>query len=102
MLRLLTHVQLAYVGLFLAACVGVLAYQSYYVWPAQHCEQHGGWWSVKYHTCGTPIPIWRITGRIPQGTNPIASTQIAPTQLTPNLAVSTQAAAIAAPSSPAH
>ena len=73
MLRLLTRVQLAYVGLFLAACVGVFIYQANYVWPAQHCEQHGNWWSAKYHECATPIPIWRITGRIPQGSNPISA-----------------------------
>jgi hypothetical protein len=38
MLRLFTRVQLAYVGLFFAACVGVFIYQANYVWPAQRCS----------------------------------------------------------------
>lgn len=65
MLRLLNRVQLAYLGLFIAACISVFAYQAIYVWPVQKCEAHGGWWSAKYHMCATPIPIWRFTGRLP-------------------------------------
>jgi hypothetical protein len=76
MLRLLGRVQLAYVGLFLAACVGILFYEAHYVWPVQRCEGHGGWWSARYHECATPVPIWQLTGRIPQGTRPIAQTPI--------------------------
>jgi|HubBroStandDraft_2_1064218.scaffolds.fasta_scaffold1224992_1 hypothetical protein len=63
MLRLFSRVQLAYVGLFFAACVGVFYYQANYIWPMQKCEQHGGWWSDKYHECARPMPIWRFTGR---------------------------------------
>jgi hypothetical protein len=66
MMRLLTRVQLAYLGLFLAACIAVYGYQIYYVWPVQKCDQRGGWWSAKYHMCATPMPIWRITGRMPK------------------------------------
>jgi hypothetical protein len=72
MLRLLSRVQIAYVGVFFACCIGVFVYEARYVWPVQHCEEHGGWWSTRYHMCATPIPIWRITGRIPQGWAPIA------------------------------
>jgi hypothetical protein len=72
MLRLLTRVQLAYVGVFFACCIGVFVYQARYVWPVQACEKHGGWWSVRYRMCATPVPIWQITGRVPQGWAPIA------------------------------
>jgi hypothetical protein len=66
MLRLLNRVQLAYMGLFILTCVGVVFYEATYVWPAQRCEEHGGWWSAKYHMCATPIPIWRFTRRMPK------------------------------------
>jgi hypothetical protein len=72
MLRLFTRVQLAYVGLFFAACIGVFYYQANYIWPVQRCEQHGGWWSARFHECATPMPIWRITGRKP-GTPAVAA-----------------------------
>jgi hypothetical protein len=65
MLRLFSRVQMAYVGLFFATCVGLFYYQANYIWPVEHCQQHGGWWSAKYRECATPIPIWRITGRKP-------------------------------------
>ena len=66
MLRLFSRVQLAYVGLFLIACMGVFYYQSAYIWPMQRCEQGGGWWSDKFHECARPMPIWRFTGRMPK------------------------------------
>ena len=72
MLRLLSRVQLAYVGIFFACCIGVFVYEARYVWPVQACEKHGGWWSDRYHQCATPVPIWQITGRLPQGWAPIA------------------------------
>ena len=72
MFRLLTRVQIAYVGIFFACCIAVFVYQARYVWPVQACDQHGGWWSERYRTCATPMPIWRITGRMPQGSAPIA------------------------------
>jgi len=65
MIRLLTRVQFAYLGLFFAVCAGVFAYQAMFVWPARQCAARGGWWSAKYDMCATPIPIWRITGRMP-------------------------------------
>ena len=72
MLRLLTRVQLAYVGVFFACCIGVFSTRRATSGRCRRCEQHGGWWSARYHECATPIPIWRITGRIPQGWAPIA------------------------------
>jgi hypothetical protein len=70
MLRLFSRVQLAYVGLFLAACLGVFYYQANYVWPMQKCEQGGGWWSSRYRECARPMPIWHFTGRRPPGAPP--------------------------------
>jgi hypothetical protein len=80
MLGLVGRAQLAYVGIFFLACIGLVAYEANYVWPVERCEGHGGWWSAKFHECATPIPIWRITGRIPQGTSPISrpSTSVSP------------------------
>ena len=72
MLRLLSRVQLAYVGVFFACCIGVFVYEARFVWPVQACEKHGGWWSDRYRQCATPVPIWQITGRVPQGWAPIA------------------------------
>jgi hypothetical protein len=66
MLRLVSRAQIAYFGLFLIACVAIFAYDAAYVWPLQRCEAHGGWWSDKYRMCAQPIPIWRITGRMPK------------------------------------
>lgn len=82
MFRLFTRVQFAYVGLFFAACAWVFIYEANYVWPVQKCEAHGGWWSDKYHMCGQPIPIWRITGRLP-GAPAAASKGPALTQIAP-------------------
>ncbi|HEY3798623.1 MAG TPA: hypothetical protein VGL58_09735 [Caulobacteraceae bacterium] len=65
MFRFFGRLQLAYVGLFFAAIAFVAIYQAIYVWPIQRCQARGGWWSDKYHECGTPIPIWRFTGRLP-------------------------------------
>ena len=70
MFRLLSRVQLAYVGLFFAACAWVFSYEATNVWPVQKCAAHGGWWSPKYHMCGQPVPIWRITGRLPSQVAP--------------------------------
>ena len=63
--NLISRVQVAYLGLFVLVCAGVFAYESLYLWPMQRCEADGGWWSMKYRFCATPIPIWRITGRPP-------------------------------------
>jgi hypothetical protein len=63
MLPILSRIHLAYLGLLVITCVAMFGYEAKYVWPVQKCEAHGGWWSAKYDTCATPMPIWRITGR---------------------------------------
>jgi len=65
MLRIFSRVQLVYVGLAFAACIGLFFYQATYVWPMERCESHGGWWSERYRECATPMPISRFTGRLP-------------------------------------
>jgi hypothetical protein len=65
MLRILSRIQLVYLGAAVAACLGLIYYQATFVWPAEACEGHGGWWSDRYRECATPIPIWRFTGRMP-------------------------------------
>ena len=78
MLRIISRVQLIYVGIAFAACIGLFFYQATYVWPVQRCEQHGGWWSDKYRECATPMPIWRFTGRLPGQPWTPAATNAAP------------------------
>jgi len=73
MLRIFSRVQLVYVGLAFAACMGLFYYQATYVWPVERCESHGGWWSDKYRECATPMPIWRFTGRRPGQPRPTAA-----------------------------
>jgi hypothetical protein len=70
MLRIFSRVQLVYVGLAFAACIGLFVYQATSVWPVERCESHGGWWSAKYRECATPMPISRFTGR-PIGAPPV-------------------------------
>jgi hypothetical protein len=57
--------KLGLLGLFVVASLLTIAYQAWYIWPMKKCEGNGDWWSAKYHECATPIPIWRITGRLP-------------------------------------
>jgi hypothetical protein len=57
--------RVALLCLFLLATAGTIAYQAWEIWPMQKCERAGSWWSTKYHECDAPIPIWRLTGRLP-------------------------------------
>jgi hypothetical protein len=52
-------------GLFILASAATSLYQVYYVWPMQKCERAGAWWDPRDRQCLTPIPIWRLTGRLP-------------------------------------
>ncbi len=52
-------------GMFIAACLGVTAYEWWFVWPVQKCDKAGAWWDPADHQCLTPMPIWRFTGREP-------------------------------------
>jgi hypothetical protein len=63
--RLIDNTRLALLCLFLVATAGTIAYQAWYIWPMQKCERAGAWWSPKFRECDAPIPIWRITGRLP-------------------------------------
>ena len=63
--RTITRVKIIFFGLFLAGSLGMLGYHFYFVWPAQNCDAQGGWWDPKDHLCASPMPIWRITGRLP-------------------------------------
>ncbi len=53
-------------GLFFAGSLAAIAYQWWFVWPAQKCDQAGAWWDPRDHQCLTPMPIWRITGHLPE------------------------------------
>jgi len=50
---------------FLIASLSATAYQWWYVWPAEKCDQAGSWWDAQDHQCLVPMLIWRITGRLP-------------------------------------
>ena len=51
--------------LFLIAGGLAAAYEWVYVMPAKKCESGGDWWDNRDRQCLTPIPIWRITGHLP-------------------------------------
>ncbi len=63
--RTIDRVKVLFLGLFLIGSLGMFGYQFYVVWPAQNCEADGGWWDSRDHLCASPMPIWRITGRMP-------------------------------------
>ena len=63
--RTIDRVKVLFLGLFLIGSLGMFGYQFYVVWPAQNCEADGGWWDSRDHLCASPMPIWRITGRLP-------------------------------------
>lgn len=52
-------------GLFLAASLAATGYEWWYVWPVKRCDNAGAWWDPQDRECLTPIPIWRVTGRLP-------------------------------------
>ncbi len=61
----ITNTKYIIVGLFLVSSLAATAYQWWYVWPVQKCDRAGAWWDAADHQCLTPMPIWRITGRMP-------------------------------------
>jgi hypothetical protein len=63
--HIFANTRLALLCLFIVASVGSIAYQAWFIWPMQKCERAGDWWSPEHHQCATPIPVWRITGRMP-------------------------------------
>ena len=52
-------------ALFAASSLAAFGYEWWFVWPAQKCEARQNWWDPRDHECLTPMPIWRITGRLP-------------------------------------
>lgn len=71
--RTIDRLKLVFLGVFAVACVGVWAYQAYYVWPAERCEAARSWWDPETRTCARPIYIPDITGREPGETREQAS-----------------------------
>ena len=63
--RTIDRVKILFLGVFLLISAGMFAYQAYFVWPRERCEASGAWWDPKDRLCATPMPIWRITGRLP-------------------------------------
>jgi hypothetical protein len=63
MFRMINRTTIAFMGVFLVACLVALAYHVFFVWPQQDCEQRGAWWDGRDRQCVTPLPIWRLTGR---------------------------------------
>jgi hypothetical protein len=57
------QVQIGVLAAFVLIFVGLLIYQSLYIWPVQRCEAHGDWWDEKDHVCAVPVPISMFTGR---------------------------------------
>lgn len=52
-----------FLGLFAVLVSGVLAYQRFYVAPAEQCEKTGRWWYAEGRECVQPIYLPDITGR---------------------------------------
>lgn len=51
--------------IFLFISAGLVAYEYLYVIPAKKCEAASLWWDQRDRECLTPMPIWKITGRMP-------------------------------------
>lgn len=61
----ITNVHRLLLGLFAVAALGTFYYEYRYVWPVKRCDGRGAWWDPRDRQCLTPMPIWRITGRLP-------------------------------------
>jgi hypothetical protein len=59
----ITRLKLFFLVLFALGTMGIWAYQIFYVWPAQKCDDRGAWWDRKGRTCATPLYIPSLTGR---------------------------------------
>lgn len=62
----INRLKLVFLVLFAIGTVAIWSYQFFYVFPAQKCDDRGGWWDRKGRVCATPIFIPSITGR-PKG-----------------------------------
>ncbi len=63
--RAITNAKLIVTGLAFLAALATIGYEWRYVWPVRACEEKGAWWDPKDRECLTPMPIWRITNRLP-------------------------------------
>jgi len=53
-------------AIFLVGSLAAAIYQWWFIWPAQKCDRERNWWDARDHECLTPMPIWRVTGRLPR------------------------------------
>jgi hypothetical protein len=60
------RLSILFLGMFAVLAGGALAYQRFYVGPAEACEQTGRWWYEEGRECVQPIYLPDITGR-PEG-----------------------------------
>ncbi len=56
------HLKWVFLALFLASSTAICIYEWTYAIPMRKCENHGGWWSARYHECDAPIKIVDIPG----------------------------------------
>ncbi|CAN1557401.1 hypothetical protein MCEMIH16_02466 [Caulobacteraceae bacterium] len=59
----ITRLKLFFLFLFALGTAGIWAYQIFYVWPAQKCDDRGAWWDRKGRVCATPLYVPSLTGR---------------------------------------
>lgn len=59
----INRLKILFLVLFAFGAVAIWGYQVFYVWPAQKCDNRGGWWDRKGRICASPIYIPSITGR---------------------------------------
>jgi len=50
-------------GMFIMLVLGAVAFQRFYVAPADACEQSGRWWYAEGRECVQPLYLPNITGR---------------------------------------
>ena len=65
MFSTLKNLRYILMAVFLVASLAAFGYEWWFVWPARDCEAKQKWWDPKDHQCLSPMPIWRITGRLP-------------------------------------
>lgn len=59
----INRLKILFLILFAIGAVAIWGYQIFYVWPAQKCDDHKGWWDPKTRICAAPLYIPSMTGR---------------------------------------
>ena len=59
----ITKIGYGFLITFGVLCAAVVAFQVYYIWPANRCEAMGDWWDPQDRVCAVPMPISQFTGR---------------------------------------